>query len=139
MGRDRIGLTAIVAAIVAAGVLAGCAPDAWNAQSSFDQYLDTVAKKCNPLRLGHYPIGDLIYTPAPYFLDMASRLYYGKISQARFRDAMVSFSDNSAATHRGVDCIIAQLPSASPAAPGVTPFLPPPSGSGPANVPPRSK
>jgi len=131
MRRDRLS----IAAIAAAGLLAGCAPDAWNAQSSFDQYLDTVAKKCYPLQLGQYLISDLIYGSSSYFMDEASRLYYGKISQASFRNAMVSFSNDSAATHRGVDCIISQLPSAPPASPGVAPFLKP-QGNNPGNVPP---
>ena len=131
MSRNRV----TIAAIAAAGLLAGCAPDAWNAQSSFDQYLDTVAKKCYPLQLGQYLISDLIYGSSSYFMDEASRLYYGRISQASFRDAMVAFSNNSAATHRGVDCIIAQLPSAPPGSPGMTPFLKPAAG-GQGNVPP---
>ena len=125
------------AAIAAAGLLAGCAPDAWNAQSSYDQFLDTIAKKCFPQQLGQYLISDLIYGSSSYFLDETSRLYYGKINSASYRNAMVSFSDNSAATNRGIDCILSYLPSSPQAAPGITPFMKPSGGQG--DVPPPSR
>jgi len=129
MKKNRITL----AAIAAAGLLAGCAPDSIRPAPGYDQFLDTIAKKCFPQQLGQYLISDLIYGSSAYFLDETSRLYFGKISQASYRNAMVSFSNDSAATHRGVDCILSYLPSAPPPLPGSTPYMAP---GGQGNVPP---
>jgi hypothetical protein len=109
-------------AAVAAAAITGCAPDAWNAQPGFDGFLNQISQQCYPMRIGMTLVSDLVDNPAPYFIDETSRLYYGKISAANYRSAITSFSDNSAATNQAIDCILSKLPSAPPAAPGMTPF-----------------
>lgn len=112
----------MLAAVGAAAAVAGCAPDAWNAQPGFDGFLNQIGQQCYPMRIGMTLVSDLVDNPAPYFIDETSRLYYGKISAANYRSAITSFSDNSAATNKAIDCILSKLPSAPPAAPGMTPF-----------------
>jgi hypothetical protein len=112
----------------------GCAPGAWNDQSGFDAYLDTIEDAC-PQRIGQATISTLEDNDAS-FLDTTSKLYYGKIDAAGYRQFITAFHGSSTETQQGIDCIVAHLPKLPPPAPGLLPRLgtgqdapPPPSGN----------
>lgn len=113
--------------------LGGCAPGAWNEQSDTDRFFNVIENAC-PQRIGGFEISALDNNNAS-FLDLTSRLYYGKIDPAGYREMVTSFSDSSAETNQAIDCIIAHLPNTPPPAPGLLPGVgttssaaPPPPG-----------
>jgi hypothetical protein len=114
--------------------LSGCAPGAWNDQSSSDVFFDTIENAC-PQRIGDFEISTLENNNAS-FLDITTQLYYGKIDTARYREFVTSFSDSTAETNQAIDCIIAHLPKTTPPAPSLLPDMgnmrneaPPPPGT----------
>ena len=110
----RVGPAAIaVAATLAA---AACAPDAWRSEAPYDAFLDTVQKQCLNETLGRARIG-IPLMQDPFFLDATSRLYNGRISEARYIDELGGFY---AATpdSPGIRCILARLPGQPSAPPG---------------------
>lgn len=109
----------------------GCAPGAWNDQPDFDAFLDTIEDAC-PQRIGRARISTL-ETNDPSFLDTTSRLYYGKIDAAAYRQSITAFHSSSAETQQAIDCIIAHLPDTPPPAPGL---LPRRTGGGQSDAPP---
>jgi hypothetical protein len=123
--RLRVAI-AIVATALSALFAAGCAPDDMvNRQATgFDAFTSQIASKCNPLVLGSHNVGqELLYSHGigddsyDYFLDITSRLYYGQISAASYRGAVLSFFGAGDDTSRGIDCIIGNLPSTPPPVP----------------------
>jgi hypothetical protein len=106
-----------VLALVAAQ--SGCAPGAWNDQPDFDAFLDTIEDAC-PQRIGRARISTL-ETNDPSFLDTTSKLYYGKIDAAAYRQSITAFHGSSAETQQAIDCIIAHLPDTPPPTPGLLP------------------
>jgi hypothetical protein len=121
-------------AMVLVGSLSGCAPGAWNEQSDADKFFDVIENAC-PQRIGGAEISTLENHNAS-FLDVTSRLYYGKIDPAGYREFVTSFTDSSAETNQAIDCIIAHLPNTPPPAPGLLPDMgnalsdaPPPPGT----------
>ena len=92
-------------------LLAGCAADAWRAESGYDAYLDRVQKNCAGLRIG----GRLIDEPLlndPYFLDITSRFFNGRVGQPEFVDALTSFY-NAKDDSPGIGCLLQQMPAPS--------------------------
>jgi hypothetical protein len=120
----------LVLVLTLAAVQSGCAPGAWNDQSSFDAYLDVIEDAC-PQRIGQATISTLENNDAS-FLDTTSRLYYGKIDAAAYRQFITAFHGSSAQTNQAVDCIVAHLPDTPPPAPGLIPST----GIGPSAAPP---
>jgi hypothetical protein len=121
-------------AMAFAALLSGCAPGAWNEQSSSDKFFDAIENAC-PQRIGGFEISTLENNNAS-FLDATSRLYYGKMDPAGYRELVTSFSDSTAETNQAIDCIIAHLPNTPPPAPGLLPGMgnarsdaPPPPGT----------
>lgn len=121
--RLRIAVFAVSLATLLA---AGCAPDDMvNRQATgLDAFTAQIASKCNPLMLGSHNMGqELMYSRGigddsyDYFLDITSRVYYGQISPASYRGAVLSFFGAGDDTSRGIDCIIANLPSTPPPVP----------------------
>jgi hypothetical protein len=121
--RSRI---AVLAMSMSALFAAGCAPDDMvNRQATgFDAFTAQIGSKCNPLMLGSHNIGqELMYSHGigddsyDYFLDITSRLYYGQISPASYRGAVLGFFGAGDDTNRGIDCIIGNLPSTPPPVP----------------------
>ncbi len=118
--------SAMALALMALAV-AGCAPDAMTPraeQTGYDGFLNLIATRCNPLMLGTHNIGqELLYSRGigddsyNYFLDITSRAYYGQISPASYRGAVLSFFGAGDDTNRGIDCIVSNLPSAPPPMP----------------------
>jgi hypothetical protein len=122
-----------IAALAAAMLVGGCAPDAWKPAPGYDGFLDLIGQKCYPDMIGRVFVKDLATSSVSAgFLDATSRLYYGKMDAIAYRKFVTAFSDNSNATNKAIDCILNHLPSARPqspgGAPGVTPrdAVPPP-------------
>ena len=101
--------------------LCGCAPGAWNDQSSSDVFFDAIENAC-PQRIGGSEISTLENNDAS-FLDITTKLYYGKIDPAGYRQFVTSFSDSTQETNQAIDCIIAHLPKSPPPAPGLLPDM----------------
>lgn len=111
-------------------LLSGCAPGAWNAQSDFDVFMDTIETAC-PQRINGIEISTLENNSAS-FLDINSRLYYGKIDAAQFRQYIQGFYDSSAETNQAIECIISHVPKSPASAPGMLPGM----GAGRTDAPP---
>jgi hypothetical protein len=95
--------------------VSGCAPGAWNAQTGYDTFMNTIATAC-PQRIHGVEISTLENNDAS-FLDINSRLYYGKISPDQFREYVNGFYSDSPETNQAIDCIIAHVPKTPPAPP----------------------
>ena len=113
------GRLVLVSALVTS--LSGCAPGAWNAQSGYDVFMDTIETAC-PQRINGIEISTLENNSAS-FLDISSRLYYGKISAAQYREYVTGFYDGSAETNQAIDCIISHVPNTPPVTPGRLPGM----------------
>ena len=103
--RNRLALLATLMPLL----LAGCAADAWRAESGYDAYLDRVQKNCEGIRIG----GRLIDEPLlndPYFLDITSRFFNGRVGQPEFVDALTSFY-NAKEDSPGIRCLLEQMPA----------------------------
>ena len=104
-------------------LLVACAPDAIRPEAGYDAFLDRVQKNCQNLRIG----GRLIDPPLlndPYFLDITSRFFNGRVSQPEFVDALSTFY-NAQNDAPGIRCLLQQMPA---------PKAPPPMGAQPVNV-----
>ncbi len=108
-------------ALLVAATLSGCAPGAWNEQSDTDKFFDAIENAC-PQRIGGFEISTMENHNAS-FLDLTSQLYYGQITEARYREMITAFSDSTAETNQAVDCIIAHLPKTPPPTPSVLPGM----------------
>jgi len=113
-------------------LLAGCAPDAWQNRraTGFNAYLDTVQSQCQPLWIGSMHLQRFDASAATgqdsnyaALLDSASRLYYGRIGAADFRNSVQALAGSStdARTTRSIDCMIAKLPADRPSSPAGAP------------------
>ena len=92
--------------------------------TGYNAFLAQIASKCNPLMLGEHDVStEIRYNRGingdqyDYFVDVTSRLYYGQSSAASYRGAIQSFFGEDPRTNRGIDCIIANLPSTPPPMP----------------------
>ena len=97
--------------------VAGCAPDAILPERPYDAFLDRVQINCGNLRLGPAFINTLLRQQDPYFLDLTSRFFNGRVSEQNFVDALESFY-NAPPNSPGIRCILQQMP-----APGSPPPL----------------
>ena len=116
----------IAMAALAASMLAGCAPDAWQnvKATGFNGFLNQVAVDCAPLVVGSQVV-TVNYTAPDYALDLydqwfdaTSRLYYLKTTpQAYLNDIYNYFGD--ARTQASAQCLVSKLPPAEqrPSAP----------------------
>jgi len=108
-------LVALALALLLPG-LSACAPDALtNRQATgFNAFLDRIARECNPLQIGRYQMSQMIQRNAMdddyiYFLDQTSRVYYGTLSQASYRNSIDAFFLGGS-TNVAIDCILSKLP-----------------------------
>jgi hypothetical protein len=115
-----------------AALTAACAPDALNNRSApeFNAFLNRIAAACRPLLLGSQDMGYAIEHGAAlgndnysYFLDMTSRLYYGRIDADAYRSGITGFLGPGADTLRSLDCILGNLDANRPLPPGAPPPL----------------
>jgi len=95
--------------VCGSALLVACAPDAWKSSNPFDEFIDQVQKQCYYAPLSSTTVGNLLEPSgsdnASYFLDVTSRLYFGKISPAAWTD-MVTSQLQANATDRGVQCLL---------------------------------
>ena len=111
-----------VAALAAATLVGGCAPDAWRPAPDYDGFLELIGQKCYPDTIGGVLVIDLADgSVSAGFLDATSRLYYGEMDAVAYRQFVTAFSDNDTATNEAIDCILSHLPSARPPSPGGAP------------------
>jgi hypothetical protein len=103
---------------MACGILAGCAPEAMsNYQATgFNGYLATLKRSCPNMRIGDNEIGlALAYGGINenynYWLDMTSRLFYGRISPAAYRDGITGQLGPGSSNAAAFDCIFGNLPA----------------------------
>jgi hypothetical protein len=109
-----------LAALAATTLVAACAPDHFRASPGFDGFLERVGQVCYPDTIGGVLVRQLAqgFGPAERghgagFINATSSLYYGKWTPAQFRGAVTAFSDNSSATNKAIDCVVANLPPSS--------------------------
>ena len=123
----RTRTSALLAAFCAAA-LAACAPDAWRPDPQFDNFINQVETQCKGLRIGSvivYPNAN--YEQYPYFLDMTSRFYNGKISRD---DSITNITGafNARNDAPGLVCILGLMPAGNAPAPRPDAYAPPPPG-----------
>jgi hypothetical protein len=123
------------AALLAAVLLAACAPDAWKPAPGYEGFLTQVQTACYYQRIGMLNVGDMLTNPgntqSDYFIDQTSRLYFGKITPENWTSAVTAFIQGRS-SDPGVQCVLAELQknkaaqalTAPPAGP--TPVPPPP-------------
>ena len=96
--------------------LAGCAPDAWRPDRPFDDFLGQIDARCGQMRLGAQRITDLIANETGddgYFIDLSSRFFHAKISQASYVSALEGgYMARSGSP--AIACILEPLPGDAP-------------------------
>lgn len=101
----------LVGAMALAGVFAGCAPDAWKPNPTYDAFLNKVDKNCGTMRIGEASISQLMNPGSnlysAYFVDMTSRFESGRISTEAYMEGIASTFTTILDT-AGIRCIIAQ-------------------------------
>ena len=104
MGNRTLMLGVLVMAVAVLTV--ACAPRDVGPEPGFDGWANEVGQACYPNSIGSVQIKQLFYQSA--FIDLASRLYYGKITKEQFSGMIQTFypGDNKAA----VDCMVSRLP-----------------------------
>ena len=124
MCKPRIVNLARMMAFLAAITAAACAPDAVrnNNATGFNGYLTSLKTACPNLRIGSSDVGQWIqYGSADdnynYWLDMTSRLYYGRVSPAEYRSAVGAQLGPSTGNAAAFDCMIGALPAQRDSAP----------------------
>jgi hypothetical protein len=124
-----------IAAVAAAALLAGCAPDSFKSTPGFDGFLDRIGQVCYPDTIGPTLVRQWAQGYGPGgsgagFMDATSKLYFRQMDPVTYRKFITAFTDNGTATNKAIDCIIGQLPPA-PTGTGVPagrdPVGPPPS------------
>ena len=126
-----------LAAVAAAALVAGCAPDEFRPSPGYDGFLDLIGQVCYPDTIGPTLVKQWAQGYGPGgsgagFMDATSKLYYGKMDPLAYRQFITAFSDNGAATNKAIDCIVKNLPANRPGAPGGGMS----GGGGPGSVPP---
>jgi hypothetical protein len=133
MNASHRKLTTIAAAMAAAALVAGCAPDDFKPSPGYDGFLDMVGQVCYPDTIGGVLVKQLAYgNTSAGFLDATSKLYYGQMTPFAYREFVTAFSDNGTATNKAIDCIVKNLPANRAGAPGGGM----PGGGGQGSVPP---
>jgi len=113
-----------VAATLAVAV-AGCAPDAVRSvdATGFNGYMKKLGQVCQPLLIGSADVGewirmnDMSVNNYNYFVDVTSKLYYNRLTQEGYRQAVVGFLGPGSSNDRSFDCIFRNLPPDRPNAP----------------------
>jgi hypothetical protein len=112
---------------LSAAALAGCAPGAWNEQSAFDQFIYKLQAACPYARVGQFQMysGGAQLVNNATFLDLTSRLYYGKISRAQYASSLAAQTfgreDDPA-----IQCVFNNLPAGAGDGPSPGPMYAPP-------------
>ena len=106
----------------------GCAPDSIrSAQATgFNAYIKQLPTSCRPLQIGSQDLteqimmNDMGNNDYNYFLDVTSKLYYNRMSQASYRQALVGFFGAGTSNDKSFECIFRTLPPDRPSAPAGT-------------------
>lgn len=122
----------MIATLALAGVatVSGCAPDAFrSAQATgFNAYMKQLPTSCKRLQIGSEDLteqilmNDMGNNDYNYFVDATSKLYYNRLSQASYRQALVGFFGPGTGNDAAFDCIFRTLPPNRPNAPGGTTY-----------------
>ncbi|WP_291987420.1 hypothetical protein [Candidatus Accumulibacter sp. ACC007] len=117
--RQPRSLASAVLAVFALLSVSACAPDAWRSDDPYEAFLTRVQNKCLYERIGRMEINaDSLQDP--YFLDLTSRFYNGRIPQAAFV-ANLQGAYDAQPDSPGVRCLLGQMPQrGGPDAPGTT-------------------
>jgi hypothetical protein len=92
-------------------LVSGCAPEAWTnvKATGFNEFLNNVQAACYYDPISSTTVGNLLEPSgnmnASYFLDVTSRLYYGKLTPGQWTD-MVTSQLQANATDRGIKCFL---------------------------------
>ena len=124
-GRRHIGPLEIAVAATLATLISGCAPDSVRSvdATGFNGYMKKIGQVCQPLLIGDADVGewirmnDMSVNNYNYFVDVTSKLYYNRLSQASYRQAVVGFLGPGSSNDRSFDCIFRNLPPDRPSAP----------------------
>jgi hypothetical protein len=119
---------AALLAALCATALTACAPDAWRSDPQYDNFITQVETQCKGLRIGDvivYPNAG--YQQYPYFLDMTSRFYNGKISRDNYI-INITGAFNAPNDAPGLVCILGLMPAGNAPAPRPDAYAPPPPG-----------
>jgi hypothetical protein len=123
---SRAGWPARIAvAATLAATLAGCAPDAVRSveATGFNAYMKKLGQVCQPLLIGSADVGewirmnDMSVNNYNYFVDVTSKLYYNRLTQDGYRQAVVGFLGPGSSNERSFECIFRNLPADRPSAP----------------------
>lgn len=105
MREFRNGLAAVCGGVL----LSACAPDAWKSSDPFNNFLNQVSAECYYDALSSTTVGELLQPGgsdnASYFLDVTSRLYFGKITPQDWT-LQVTSQLQANATDRGIKCLL---------------------------------
>jgi len=105
MQMIKAGLVAVCGSVL----LTACAPDAWKNNQPFDVFLTRVQNACYYDPIGTYQVGDLLNAnasdTASYFMDVTSRLYFGKMTPSTWTTMTTSQMQGNP-TDRGVTCVL---------------------------------
>lgn len=117
----RTPLPRTIARLLAAGAVvvtvAGCgqnliAPDSVVEGAGAEAFLDRIDKQCGQLHLGVRTINYVLNfsDEDAYFIDITSKLYYGKISRSAYADD-INGNYVTGGNQPAIDCILSQLDS----------------------------
>jgi hypothetical protein len=89
---------------------AACAPDSWRPDPEFSRWAGRVIQECHPLTIGKETLDSRFRQET--FLNLTSRLYFGRINVQQYSNSLNSFypGDNRAA----IECIVSRLPPTTP-------------------------
>jgi hypothetical protein len=121
----RLHAWVALAALAAALAATACAPDSVRSvqATGFNAYMNKLGQVCQPMQIGSADVGEWMrmnemsndnYT---YFVDVTSKLYYNRLTQAGYRQAVVGFFGTGSGNDRAFDCIFRNLPPDRPSAP----------------------
>jgi hypothetical protein len=104
---------------------AGCAPDSVRSvqATGFNAYVKQLPTSCKRLQIGSQDLteqitmNDMGNNDYNYFLDATSKLYYNRMSQDSYRQALVGFFGAGTYNDASFDCIFRTLPPNRPNAP----------------------
>lgn len=97
-----------LAAGAVAAVVAGCAPDSMDMRSGDNAFLYKLQDVCPFATVGTSQIQNLVNNAT--FIDLTSRLYYGRITPAQYRLG-VSTNFMGADDAPAIECVLNNLPA----------------------------
>jgi hypothetical protein len=118
-------LTQVALAVLGTMLATGCAPDSVRSvqATGFNAYIKQLPTSCKPLLIGSEDLGqqiimsDMGNNDYNYFLDVTSKLYYNRMSQQSYRQAVVGFFGAGTYNEASFNCIFRTLPPDRPNAP----------------------